>query len=35
MDNLVRARGLMGKNYKQHNESILIKFFKFLAINLP
>jgi len=35
MDNMVRARGLMGRARKQHNESILIKFFKFLAINLP
>jgi len=35
MDNMLRARGLMGRAHKQSNESILLKFFKFLAINLP
>lgn len=35
LDNMVRARGLMGRAHKQPNESILIKFFKYLAINLP
>ena len=35
LENLVRARSLMGRNRRSGNESLMIRFFKFLVINLP
>lgn len=35
IDNLVRARSLMGSKKKIFNENLLIRFFKFLITKLP
>ena len=35
MDNLAKARSSVGKRYKVTNESLLLRFFRFLVIKLP
>ena len=35
IEELAKTRSKMGKRFKQSNETILLKFFRFMAIKLP
>ena len=35
IENLIKARGMMGRRRRQSNESLIIRFFRFLAVKLP